>query len=670
MKLQKFANFLIATSIGFHLAFLNNSFAAEIRGSITSLSGLPLDSLNLQLWRLNTETGLVEFYDSKAPENGEYVFTDIPLGSYKLNCQDFSGVHAFQYHDGSSVLNNASLIQLDSENSILVKNFSLQEGAEIGGKITGPPLNPAPLQIMLSILKTSDVDGSIEYVCGLGSDVHGLWRLGLLPGKYKVILKDDVTNLSKESYWAFQVYQNSLSEESGSVIQISNKDESYTDIDAIMQKAKVISGIVKDSEGNPVDGIYADLAIFNPTAKAWESSLAVKTREGGKYALHVGSGTYRLSFFDDSQKYEVEYWNDKRTENDASELIISDNSIEISPVLDIRGDNFQGIKTLQDLSYQNTLSKQAFIDSDFLDFSHLKDSDESQLMPFDNATFTANSSTGLELVSHTPYMAQGVKTFNKSLPVTSDWQIDVKAHISNFSTQLPNPYYYATIMIGKLGSDFSSSAANRVTLSMTRSKQTSSTVSNEYFKNTINSGIWINNASALGDPPVWQAAEEDVFLRIKYFSSNKSCYLYSSRSASQYELVKSYSLGDIWSLDPGNSIYFAFNAGSEPFQTLSEYNENSNKDFYLAPGQLYFSDFKISPLVTEISIGPDVDDASGSGVASAPSSGGGGPAQVQKSKKGGKGKSSAKKSSSGSSKKSAASKSSGGKKSGGKKKKK
>jgi len=671
MKIQKFAKFLIATLIGFHLAFLNNSFAAEIRGSITSLSGLPLNSLNLQLWRLNTETGLVEFYNSKAPENGEYAFTDIPPGSYKLNCQDFSGVHAFQYHDGSSVLNNASLIELDSENSILAKNFSLQEGAEIGGRITGPPLNPVPLPIMLSILKTSDADGSVEYVCGLGSDVHGLWRLGLLPGKYKVIFKDDVTNLSKESYWAFQVYQNALSEESGSVIQISNQNESYNNIDAIMQKAKVISGIVKDSKGNPVDGIYADLAVFNPASKAWESSLAVKTREGGKYALHVGSGTYRLSFFDDSQRYEVEYWNDKRTENDASELVISDNSIEISPVLDIRSDNFHGIKTLQDLSYQNTLSKQAFIDSDFLDFSHLKDSDDGQHMAFANATFTANSSTGLELVSQTPYMAQGVKTFYKSLPVNSDWQIDVKAHISNFSTQLPNPFYYASIMIGKLGSDFSSSAANRVILSLTRSKQTSSTVSNEYFKNTINSGIWINNVSALGAPPVWQAAEEDVFLRIKYFSSNKSCYLYSSRGASQYELVKSYSLADLWSLDSGNSIYFAFNAGSEPFQTLSEYNENSNKDFHLAPGQLYFSDFKISPLVTETPTPTPITPptAPSGGVAPAPSSGGGGGSEMKKSKKGG-GKSSANKSSGGSSKKSAASKSSGGKKSGGKKAKK
>jgi hypothetical protein len=321
---------------------------------------------------------------------------------------------------------------------------------------------------------------------------------------------------------------------------------------------------------------------------------------------------------------------------------------------------FQQMSSLSSLKYENNLRIKSTIDSDFLDFSHLKDGDDGPLLVFGNATFTANSTAGLELVSQTPYYAQGVKFFDRSLPVTSDWQIDVKAHISSFSTQLPNPFYYAIIVIGKLGSDFSSSAANRVILSLTRSKQTSSTVSNEYFKNTINSGVWINNASALGAPPVWQIAEEDVYLRIKYFSSNKSCYLYSSRDASQYELVKSYSLGDIWSLGSENSIYVALNAGSEPFQTLSEYNENSNKDFNLAPGQLYFSDFKISPLVTGTT---SVSSASGGG---APS-GGGYPA-APKAKKGGK--SSAKKSSGAASKKSAASKLAGSKKSGGKKPKK
>jgi hypothetical protein len=317
--------------------------------------------------------------------------------------------------------------------------------------------------------------------------------------------------------------------------------------------------------------------------------------------------------------------------------------------------DFQQMSSLSILNYQNSLKNLALIESDFLDFSHLKNGSDGPLLAFGNATFTANASAGLELVSQTPYSAQGIKLFNRSLPVTSDWQIDVKANLSNFSTQLPNPFYYAVILIGKLGSDFSSSAANRVVLSVTRSKQTSSTVSNQYFKNTINSGIWSNNASDLEAPPVWQILEEYAYLRIKYFSSNKTCYLYSSRDASQYELVKSYSLGDIWGLSSGNSVYVALNAGSEPFQTLSEYNENSNKDFNLTQGQLYFSDFKI----TQPTPTPTV-------VPSSPPSGGA-PNQVQKPKKGGK-SSSAKKSNGGSSKKSSASKSSSVKKSGSKKK--
>ncbi len=225
----------------------------------------------------------------------------------------------------------------------------------------------------------------------------------------------------------------------------------------------------------------------------------------------------------------------------------------------------------------------------------------------------------------------------------------------NFSTQLPNPYYYAIIMIGKLDSDFTSSAANRVVLSLTRSKQSSSTVTNQYFKNTINSGIWSNNISELGAPPMWQITEEDAYLRIKYFSSNKTCYLYSSRDASQYEFVQSYILGEVWSLGSGNSIYVALNAGSEPFQTLSEYNENSNKNFNLSQGKFYFSDFKITQSV--------ISSGGGGG-----GGGGGGSSQFQKSMKG-KGKSSsAKKSSGGSSKDSKGSKPSSKKKSGGSKK--
>ncbi len=314
--------------------------------------------------------------------------------------------------------------------------------------------------------------------------------------------------------------------------------------------------------------------------------------------------------------------------------IIAFLNITLQSLIALGTGDLQLMSSLSNLKYENTLKIKSSIDSDFLDFSHLKVSDDGAMLAFENATFTANSSTGLELVSQTRYLAGGIKFFDRSLPVTSDWQIDVKVHVANSLPEFPNSFYYAVINIGKLGSDFLSSAANRVILSLTRSKQTSSTVSLEYVRNTINSGIWTNSASDLGAPPLWKIDNEDVYLRIKYFSSNKSCYLYTSLDASHYELVKSYSLGGIWSLGSENSIYVALSAGSEPFQTLSESNENSNTDFNLSPGQIYFSDFKITPIVTAPS-------GLGSSSGGAPSGGG------ESKKKVGKGKSSSVKKSSG-----------------------
>lgn len=321
--------------------------------------------------------------------------------------------------------------------------------------------------------------------------------------------------------------------------------------------------------------------------------------------------------------------------------------------------DFKQMSSLMTLTYQNSLKNQTSINNDFQDFSYLVDAYDGSQLAFDNAAFTSNSSIGLELVSQTPYFANGIKLFNRSLPISSDWQIDVKAHISNFDTQFPNPYYYAILIIGKSGSDLPSSAANRVVFSLTRSKQISESITNEYFKNTVNFGVWSNNASDQGAPPSLQTSAEDVYLRIKYLSNTKSCYLYYSQDSIQYNELKNYKIGDVWSLGPDNSIFVALNAGSEPFQTLDEYNANSNSNYNLSSGKLYFSDFKISP----INSGPS--GGSGGGAQS-----GGGSPSAAKSKKGGKGKASSVKKSGGGSKKSSASKSSGSKKSGGKKKKK
>lgn len=244
-------------------------------------------------------------------------------------------------------------------------------------------------------------------------------------------------------------------------------------------------------------------------------------------------------------------------------------------------------------SYTNPLKDQSSIDSDFIgDYSNERNDFNAPLQPFQNATFTANQSTGLELISQTPFTAQGSKVFFQSLPANQNWQVDVKAHISNFSTQLPDPYYYAGLTFGKMNDTVESSNAYRVNLNFTRSSETNANVPQNNFENTINSGIYSNDNP--GTPPFVLIPNEDLYLRVKYDSVTMSCTHYYSFNGDFYTSFKSYYLKCVWGLSPSDRFWINVVGTSVPFQSQAEFNQYPNSNYSLASGQLYLSDFKIT----------------------------------------------------------------------------
>ncbi len=318
------------------------------------------------------------------------------------------------------------------------------------------------------------------------------------------------------------------------------------------------------------------------------------------------------------------------------------------------------------MTYSNSLKTQASIESDFLDFSNIKDETYGPELQFQFATFSANSSYGLELKSPTYYIAQGAKVFKESLSASKDWQIVVKAHISNFTTNLPNPTYYAAITIGKIGNSYAESLGNHLNLNFTRS------MDDQIFSNTINTGIYVNGE---GDTfPVAPINSEDLFLKVQYYSSNSTCELSCSINGTSFNVVSLYNLATDWSLTSGDEIYIALVGTSKPFNDICDYYNKKNLNYNLDSGKLYLSNFEVTMLSAPTpSPSPVPSPSNGSSSSNAVySSVGGISSTVLKSKKGGnKGKSSsAKKSGGGSSKKASASKSSSGKKSGAKKAKK
>lgn len=244
-------------------------------------------------------------------------------------------------------------------------------------------------------------------------------------------------------------------------------------------------------------------------------------------------------------------------------------------------------------SYTNSLKDQSSIDSDFIgNYSYERDDYNAPQQPFQNATFSANQSTGLELISQTPFTAQGSKVFFQSLPANQNWQVDVKAHISNFSTQLPNPYYYAGLTFGKINDTVESSNAYRVNLNFTRSSKTSTYVPQNNFENTINSGIYSNDDP--GTPPFVLIPNEDLYLRVTYDSVTMSCTHYYSFDGNFYTSFKSYYLKCVWGLSPSDKFWVNLVGTSIPYQSQAEFNLYPISNYNLASGQLYLSDFKIT----------------------------------------------------------------------------
>jgi hypothetical protein len=174
--------------------------------------------------------------------------------------------------------------------------------------------------------------------------------------------------------------------------------------------------------------------------------------------------------------------------------------------------------------YYNSLKNSASVESDFTNYD-FSGNFTGNITVLANATLTVNSTCGLALVSNTPYPFDGVRVLNRYLPSDRNWQIDVKMHISNFNSSLPNPYFSAGVHIAKANIDPIVAFGNRMNLELARSREDTGLP----LTNTIDSGIYVNN---LGDTkPVFYANSEDVILRLKFDSKTRKiimfCNVYS-----------------------------------------------------------------------------------------------------------------------------------------------
>ena len=246
----------------------------------------------------------------------------------------------------------------------------------------------------------------------------------------------------------------------------------------------------------------------------------------------------------------------------------------------------KSVAELLNENYFNSLKNAATVESDFTNYD-FSGNFTGNVTVLANATLAVNATCGLALVTNTPFDFEGVRVLNRYLPSNRNWQIDVKMHISNFNSSLPNPYYFAGVHIVKANIDLLVAFGNRLNLNFKRSRKDTWLP----LVNTIDSEIYVANEEDTQNVAV--GSIEDVALRLKFDSKTKKITSFYSEDFWNFEQVAVYDLADKWGLITTDEIILAVSAFHMPFPSESEYVENGGADYAIREGWISIKDLKV-----------------------------------------------------------------------------
>jgi protocatechuate 3,4-dioxygenase beta subunit len=133
-------------------------------------------------------------YYTSTDSQGNYRFTNIAEGAYRLLFRDPTNAHAFEYYNDSGAPEEATIVALGSEQTITNVNVQLAPAGRIRGAVTIAG-QAAPIRFLRAQLKTSlgwyyamdsenvTSDGVYE-ISGLPVGVYRVWTYALIPDLY------------------------------------------------------------------------------------------------------------------------------------------------------------------------------------------------------------------------------------------------------------------------------------------------------------------------------------------------------------------------------------------------------------------------------------------------------------------------------------------------------
>lgn len=287
----------------------------SLSGVVTDANGSPVSGVVVEMFSAAGESSPTGWTD----DTGAFTVRAVPDGDYRIR---FNAAYSpaglvSEWWDDAALEADATVLAL--ADGIDVRNIDAQLAT--GGAISGSVSYPWGAPVTDAAVSLYSVDPTVDggtFVASewIGSDGSYSFR-GLATGSYKIEVSSGSPEVLGE-WW-----RDASSESSAEIVTVE-AGSTTTGIDVELDAAGIVTGVVTDADGEPVEGVTVEVH------SDVSGIITAATDGAGVYRIGgLRTGSAKIRFMTETASSEVagEWWNDAQSAQDATPIEITQGEV-------------------------------------------------------------------------------------------------------------------------------------------------------------------------------------------------------------------------------------------------------------------------------------------------------------------------------------------------------
>ncbi len=302
--------------------------AATITGLVTdSMTGDPIENVYARAYLYSEAAGWYEVEGAYVDGLGYYTITGLREGTYRVGFEDWYDSHAYEYYDGVRQVEDGTDVPLVIGEHATGIDATMDRYANLRGTITDVTTGDPIASTYVGLYRWDEDTQEWTSFWGTYSDGNGVYHFNnALPDTYRLY--------AQRSGYITEYYDNQYDIDSAQDVEAACGQEVTTDM--ALSPGASIRGNVIDPASDPVENIAVTALRWSAAYGQWVSARTVYTGVSGDYDLDgLGDGIYRINFYDSTDTFAEEYYNDAPTIAGAQdvELANGEDTVDINAQL-------------------------------------------------------------------------------------------------------------------------------------------------------------------------------------------------------------------------------------------------------------------------------------------------------------------------------------------------